>query len=452
MFKRNIFKYLREWKMRKNRKPLVLRGARQVGKTFSISEFGKQEFSSFIYLNLEREADKRLFRAVLPAQEMLAAIEVHTGQKIVPGETLIFIDEIQESEIAMSQLRFFYEELPQLHIVAAGSLLEVKLKKEGFSFPVGRVEFLYLHPAGFEEFLDAIGESPALDYLKEFSLKKTIPEPIHQSLSRRYLEYAVVGGMPEAVACFAAERSFVALNNIYESLLTGFRDDVHKYVSMAKSGYVQHVVEHSPRFVGMQIKYENFGGAGYKGREMKAAFDALEKAMLVLRIFATPSQHPPLMCNYKKAPKLAFLDSGLVSYRLDARQVMLQEGNLNCAFQGQIAEQMTAQTLIALDATKQSNLAYWYREKAGASSEVDFVYPHGESLCPIEVKSGTSGRLRSLHQFIDDAEAKIAVRVYSGQLTIEDIFTKGGRKYKLLSIPFYLLHRLPALLSELENF
>lgn len=319
MFRRNIQSFLLEWKDKKGRKPLVIRGARQVGKTSAVHQFGVAAFETYLYINLELDEHAALFARMHTIRELLQLIQLKFNKKITPGSTLIFIDEVQSSDIAMNQLRYFHEELPELHVVAAGSLLEVKMKSEGFSFPVGRVEYCYLHPATFDEFLAAQGETEALNYLSSVKQDTAIPEEIHAMMLKKFHSYLLVGGMPEAVARYAETRSFIDVDPVYESILTGLRDDVFKYATAAKTKYLQHIIEHASKYVGLQIKYEKFGESNFRSREMSEAFDVVEKAMLVSRVFASASKQMPLMSNLKKSPKLLHLDAGLANYQIGMR-------------------------------------------------------------------------------------------------------------------------------------
>jgi predicted AAA+ superfamily ATPase len=447
MFHRNIESLLLEWKNKKNRKPLVLRGARQVGKTSAVHQFGGSEFETYIYINLEIADHAALFSRILPVRELLQILQLKFNKKITPGAALIFIDEVQNSDIAMNQLRYFYEEMPELHVIAAGSLLEVKMKSEGFSFPVGRVEYYYLHPATFDEFLAATGETEALNYLSSVREDTVIQEEIHAMMLKKFHSYLLVGGMPEAVARFAETRSFKEVDPVYESILTGLRDDVFKYASVAKAKYIQHIIEHASKYVGLPIKYERFGESNFRSREMSDAFDVLEKAMIVSRVFASTSKQMPLISNLKKAPKLLHLDMGLVNYHLGMRAEIAMMEDINAAYHGQLGEQIAGQTMIAMNTVKNPNLLYWNREQKGATSEVDYLMVFNGRLTPVEVKSGRTGSLRSLHIFIDESACNFALRIYSGNMKTERIRTPGGKMFTLFSVPFYLLFKIHALLT-----
>jgi predicted AAA+ superfamily ATPase len=449
MFRRNIETFLLAWKNKKGRKPLVIRGARQVGKTSAVHQFGSAAFDTYIYINLELEDNAALFARMQPVQDLLQLIQLKFNKKITPGSTLIFIDEVQNSAIAMNQLRYFYEEVQDLHVVAAGSLLEVKMKSEGFSFPVGRVEYCYLHPATFDEFLAAQSETEAQNYIASVKPDTVIPEEIHKIMMKKFHGYLVVGGMPEAVARYAETRSFIDVDPVYESILTGLRDDASKYASAAKTKYIQHIIEHASKYVGLLIKYEKFGESNFRSREMSEAFDVLEKAMLISRVFASSSKQMPLMSNLKKSPKLLHLDIGLVNYQTGMRSEIAMMDDINAVYHGQVGEQIVGQTLLALNTSKNANLHYWFREQKGATSEVDYLIVINDRLIPVEVKSGKNGTLRSLHNFMDESRSDFALRIYSGNMRTERITTLNKKKFTLFSVPFYLLFRIQELWDEI---
>jgi predicted AAA+ superfamily ATPase len=445
--KRNIDTHLVKWKNSPTRKPLVVRGARQVGKTHSIKAFAEKEFHSLIYLNLEKSEDKNLFENLLSAEQFVNLLNIRQGNKIFPGNTLIFIDEIQESENALTQLRYLYEEMPELHVIAAGSLLEVMLFKKKISVPVGRVEYLYMHPLTFEEFLGATGQDSTVEYIQVFEMSQKIPESIHVQLMKKYMEYALVGGMPEVVSRYASGNSLIDLNSIYESLLVGFRDDIAKYTTPSQARYLVHCFDNTPIYVGTQIAYNNFAESNFRSREISLSFDTLELSYLVSRVFSSRSVNTPIVQNRKKAPKLVFLDVGLVNYKIGQREKFLSFSELEGVYQGQISEQIVGQSLIAHGANIHNSLYYWYRDKKGSNAEVDYLVNLGGDILAIEVKAGLSNSLKSLRSFIDEAGAKKALRVYSGPPLSEEAESLDGRKYTLVSLPYYLFDRYVELIS-----
>ncbi len=448
MFPRTIHNFFLEWKNRKNRKPLVIRGARQVGKTSSVNIFASDSFKTYIYINLELEDNLVLFSKMNPIHELIQAIQLKFNKKVIPGSTLIFIDEVQNSSIAMNQLRYFYEEMPGVHVIAAGSLLEVKMKSEGFSFPVGRVEYCYMYPVTFEEFLIALNETETSHYIKSIDPADIISSEINAQLMKKYHKYLLVGGMPEAVALYAETGSLIDIDPVYESILTGFKDDVLKYASLAKSKYIQFLIEHASKSIGLRIKYENFGGSGFRSREVSEAFDVTEKAMIISRVYASASKQLPVVTNLNKSPKLLYLDTGLVNYQVGLRTEVMNVHDINAVYHGQIGEQAVGQTLLSMSAQKKVNLSYWYREQKGSISEIDYLLSSHDRLIPVEVKSGKTGTLRSLHNFIDESRCDFAIRVYSGTMGLDKISTPNNKKFTLFSVPYYLLNRLEHLLDK----
>jgi len=449
MFKRDIVDYLAQWSQKTSRKPLVLRGARQVGKTIAIRMFSLQ-FKNFIELNLDDPKDLAIFQNTHGVDELIDAIQIKSGKTIKPIETLLFIDEIQNSIEAIQSLRFFYEKYPQLHVIAAGSLLEVKLSQKGFSFPVGRVEYAYMYPVTFNEYLAAAGDSESLTYIDKLSTQSKVPEASHKILLERFYKYLLLGGMPEALKVYFESNSIVEMNTIQEGILATFQDDIHKYTDINQSKYLIHAFYHAPYFVGQRYTYEHFAGSSYKSREMSYAFDLLEKALLFHQCLPTNETILPLIPNLKQQKKLIFLDIGLVNHKLNLQNELLNVNELSNLYRGAIAEQIVGQTLLSVAPfNQQTTLYFWDRNKAGSSAEIDFIYQHEQRLIPIEVKSGKTGRLRSLHQFMQVSGEKLAIRVYSGELRMETIEIAGNKTYQLLSIPFYLTHRIPELLLGL---
>lgn len=446
MFRRNILNDLKQWKESKDRKPVILRGARQTGKT-TVVKFFAQEFEQIVSLNMEFSADRRLWQAEPNIDELLRNIEIAKGIKITPGKTLLFIDEIQNEPKAIQSLRYFYEQKKELHVIATGSLMEVVLRSKGFSFPVGRVSFLYLYPVTFFEFLEATGEQTLLEELKK-SFPSALSAPLHALALEKFQEYVFVGGMPEVVQRYIDEKSYLALKIIKEGLISSFEEDVPKYCSAAQVPYVQLLIREAPLFAGQRIQYTNFAGSQYKSREMKRAFEVLEQAMIVQRIFGTSLTRSPLIPNHKVSPKLCYLDVGLIAHRLSLDLLTLQQGDLNDLFRGSLSEQVVCQELMAQNSLRREAPFFWYRDKVGATSEVDYCLTVKGWVIPVEVKSGKTGTLKSLHQFMKQAPHAYALRIYSGPLQIDELTTPSGKKYQLLSIPFYLLGQVVNILER----
>ena len=435
MFERDITGKLSEWAEKKERKPLILRGARQVGKTTAVNMFSRW-FDQYIYLNLELKEEKKIFEREYPIEELIQAIFFYKDQvRHKGGKVLIFIDEIQACPSAVAYLRFFYEIFPDLYIIAAGSLLETLIHTH-ISFPVGRVEYLVMKPLNFKEFLTALDEKSSLDIINN-----TIPVPdfAHDKLMKLFHVYSLIGGMPEIVRKYSEQPDILALNNLFDSLIVSYLDDVEKYArSHTMARVIRHAVSNAFYEAGVRIKFQGFGNSNYKSREMGEALKVLEKAMLIYLLYPSSSVEPPLLPNIKKSPRLQVLDTGMLNYFAGFQKELFGVKDIDSIYQGKIAEHIVGQELLTCDTSPLYKLHFWSREKKQSSAEIDFLIQFKNLIIPVEVKSGAAGRLRSLHQFIDRAPHNYAVRIYSGQLKIDRIKTLNGKDFILLNLPFYL--------------
>ncbi len=439
MFKRTILQQLRAWQGRPDRKPLILRGARQVGKTTAVGLFAPA-YDQFIPLNLEKPEEARLFSGDLGVRDLFQAIRFHKGLPSVDGRVLLFLDEIQNSPEAVRALRYFHEELPEIHVIAAGSLLEIALTQKQIGVPVGRVEHGFMGPLSFREFLEATGESQALEALS------TVPAPAHvfPKLLDLFHRYALVGGMPEIVAHYAASRDAVALEPLYRSLWTSFLDDIPKYArNETMKRVIRHCLEAAPLEAGERIKFAGFGRSNYRSREAGESLRTLEQAMLIHLLYPTTSTGIPLAPDRRKSPKLMFLDIGLVNFSAGLQGHYFEHRDLHAFYRGKIAEMVVGQELIASDPGYQKPV-FWVREKPQAPAEVDFVVQHAGLAIPVEVKAGAKGALRSLHQFINRCPHGYAVRLYAGPLEIVPASTPEGKAFTLLNLPYCLAGELRA--------
>ena len=437
-FERTVLTEFRKWKSSTYRKPLVLRGARQVGKTTVIKDFSR-EFDSFIYLNLEIPKDRELFENDMNARDLFQYICLEKGIT-ANGTTLLFIDEIQHSPKAVMQMRYFYEELPELFVVSAGSLLEIMMDMHKISFPVGRVEYLYMYPLTFEEFLLAMEEKTALDFFH------TVPVPkiAHHKLSELFRLYTFVGGMPEAVARYKETRDLSQVAAVYESLFSAFKDDVTKYAKTAnETTIIRHVIESAPAETCNRITFEKFGNSSYKSKEISNALRTLERAMIVYLRYPVTTSELPFMPDLKLKPHLQFLDSGLLNHALGIASWFFKNESLSDIYNGKLAEQIVGQELLAGDITKIAKPVFWTREKKQSNAEVDFLFTKNGEVFPVEVKSGKTGTLRSLHSYIEQTDSKIGVRLYYGEYSVEKAITPTEKKtYTLVNLPLYLAGRI----------
>lgn len=436
MFRRNIISKLEAWKQDKKHKPLIMRGARQVGKTTVVNEFGSQ-FDNYLYFNLERNENAKLFEMEIPLDDLVNMLYASVGKVKKEGTTLVFIDEIQNSPKTIALLRYFYEQRPDLYVIAAGSLLE-NLVDVKVSFPVGRVQYLALRPCSFSEFLGAIGKYNLLAVLSQ---KAEYTVAFHEQLMHLFNQYTIVGGMPEAVQQYAETQDVIGIEDVYETLVQAYKDDSEKYVRGNKlTDVVRFILSYGWAFSGETITLGNFANSGYKSREVGEAFRLLEKAMLLELVYPVSSTQLPIIPETKRMPKLIWFDTGLVNYQAGIRKEIIGSTDMVDSWRGHIAEQITAQELLALEDRVGQHRSFWAKQNNGA--EVDFIFTHNSKLYPIEVKSGTNAHLRSLQVFMDSSEVNIAIRIWSKPYSIDKVKTIHGKEFTLINLPFYLIGNL----------
>jgi len=425
------------WKDSASRKPLILRGARQVGKTTIVREFAK-EFHNYIELNLERRDEYDLFKEKTAAK-ILSAAFLLKGKKPNKKSTLLFIDEIQESPTALKMLRYFYEDMPELHVIAAGSLLEFALKSVP-SFPVGRVDYLYMYPLNFEEYLAAIDNQQALALLKEVP----IPGYAHNIMLDLFHTYAIIGGMPEIVKQYVTNNNHMAsLGKYYKNLWQSYKDDVEKYArNDSEKHIIRHIIQSAP-LEKDRVSFERFGNSNYRSREVGDALRALDQAGVIQLIYPTTNIDIPLMPDLKKRPRLQFVDTGMLNQILMLQGEMLLVKDLNNIYRGRLIQHLVNQELISVHQDMLYKPKFWVREKKESSAEVDLIYQSGKYLIPIEAKSGKQGKLRSLHQFVKVSPHDYAVRLFAGRFNMEKATTPQGYQYTLMNIPYYLGTQIP---------
>ena len=446
MFHRNILQELQVWRDSKNRKPLLVRGARQVGKTTIVQEFGRQ-YQQYIYLNLERKEDAAVFQHYTRFSALVEALFFLKDKDIQQSDTLIFIDEIQEVPQAVNLLRYFFEDYPQLHIIAAGSLLEAVLN-ENMTVPVGRVEYKVLRPMAFSEFLEAMGEKSALQQYNNVP----IADFAHEKLLQLFHTYTLIGGMPEVVKHYVENRNLSALLPIYESLLVSYMNDVEKYAhNSTMVQVIRHVIKSMSTEAGSRIKFQHFGQSNYGSREVGDAIRIIEKALLLYLVYPCTSSYLPLFPDKKKSPRLQLLDTGLMNHLAGIQKDIIGTNDLDLVYKGKVAEHIVGQELLATKYNVLSELHFWTREKKDATAEMDYIYVFDGHIFPIEVKSGSTGRLRSLHLFMDSSPRHLAVRIYGGKLSIDALNTPNGKAFFLLNLPYYLTGQIDRYLQWFSN-
>ncbi|WP_080906039.1 ATP-binding protein [Parabacteroides sp. Marseille-P3160] len=442
MIRRTAINYLEQWKIRDDRRPLILRGARQVGKTTLINEFAKQ-YDVFLSLNLEKVADKALFETFSNVQDLTDAIYRHCRQQKKESPSLLFIDEIQNSPQAVAMLRYFYEEMGHLHVICAGSLLE-SLIDNHISFPVGRAEYLAIRPCSFIEFLDGINEAYDLNLVEQLEVTA-----VHDRVMQHFMNYILVGGMPAVIVKYAINRDIVATDNIFEILLNAYIDDVQKYArNETISRVIQYILKVGWKYAGEAISFERFGESNYKSREVGEAFRTIEKAMLLELVYPITNPQIPLLTTMSRKPKLLWLDTGLVNYYAGVRDTIFSVSDIMEAWRGKIAEHIVGQELLAGKIHVSAHRQFWVRNKPQSMAEVDFVVQYKNMALPIEVKSGHNSKLKSLHQYMDLVPHDIAVRVWTQPFSVNTVETPNGKKFKLFNIPFYYVGVLDKVLEK----
>ncbi len=394
--KRFIDQELLKWKHRKRRKPLIVRGARQVGKTHSIRSFGESHYDTFLLADLERNPElHRVFSGKLDARQIIADLEILLGEQIQPGKTLLFIDEIQAFPRAITALRYLYEEIPDLHVIAAGSLLEFAMKD--ISFPVGRIQFLQLYPLCFVEYLLANGNNEAAGILLE--PPRALSESVHAFLCEELKRYFFIGGMPESVLSYVESGSMQEAFEVQSEICETYRMDFAKYRPQVNKDCLNSVLTSISQNVGQQIKYSKLA-MGFSNPTLKKGFDLLVMARIIAKISsADPSGLPLGASSSDKVFKGLMVDSGLMRYLSGMPiDVEYQKAELLNIYKGGMAEQFVGQEMLM---SQNGSLHYWSRRARSSSAEVDYLAIIDGEIYPIEVKSGPSGRLKSLHIFLE---------------------------------------------------
>ena len=400
-------------------------------------------------LNFERNPELReAFAATKEPVGILATIQLLTGQSVRPDKTLLFLDEIQAAPEALAALRYFYEEMPQLHVIAAGSLLEFTLAEAQFSMPVGRVEYMYLGPLQFEDFLVAVRESALASWVQRITLADLSGTPtihaVHDKCMELLRQYFVVGGLPEAVATFAANRDFTTVGRVHQSVVATYRDDFGKYSHGALKNRVQIVFDQLPSLVGRKFKYSHVSHE-HRAAELSAALQQLCMARVAYKVHHTSANGVPLGAEVDERNfKVLYMDVGLMCSALHLSLLDLRREDLSLVNDGAIAEQFIGQHLLYSCAWYETpNLHYWMREAKSAAAEVDYVVSQGQQIVPVEIKAGKTGTLKSLQRFLLEKQRSFGLRfngdvpsLMQGSTLTAD---KARVNFDLLSLPLYMV-------------
>lgn len=445
-----------QWLTRERRKPLIIRGARQVGKSTLVRTLAQTAGLELVEVNLERHLELDAIFAGLDTSRIRAELEAVTGKRIEPGSSLLFLDEIQATPHAIHALRYFHEDVPELPVIAAGSLLEFVLSDHAFPMPVGRVEYLQLGPLTFKDFLGAV-EPDLLRWLDAIGTdSESIPTQAHSRLLAAQRAYMFVGGMPEAVAAYAETKSYIEVNSIHKSLADTYRDDFSKYARHKALALYQRIFAVSPRLIGKRVKYSELSRDD-RSADVRRAVDSLCLARLLAKVVHSDCSGLPVEAGSKDDMfKLIALDIGIATHMLGLNwSFMASAPERELINEGPMAEQFVGQHLLdaaALDSAA-ARLHFWMRDGRSCNAEVDYVIQFDGAIYPVEVKAGTAGGMKSLHQFVHERRPPLAIRFDMNRPSVQDIrcrLTTGAGEvvYRLLSLPVYAVEELPRILCD----
>ena len=458
VMERYALAWLSDWKKRPDRKPLIVRGARQVGKTELVRIFARREFDTLIELNLDETPGKARYFDGSDLSATLRFLEIDTGKTINPGSTLIFLDEIQAAPELLAKLRYFHERRPDLHVICAGSLLDFALAEPEHSIPVGRIEFMYLGPLSYGEFLHARGERPLLDFLSTWHIGDPFPEELHRRARNLLREFFIVGGMPGVVKPYIeSDRDPHIAARAQAGILQTFSADFGTYKRRADVPLLQEIFRRIPALIGKTTKYTALHPHA-RAREIKGALALLEKARLIHHIAHSDGNGIPLAAEADDSVfKLLFLDIGLLASILGIEATHLARADdLTLVNEGAMAEQFVGQQLLYMaDPYRNPELHYWNRPRAGSTAEVDYLIQLDRRVLPVEVKAGATGRLRSLHMFIQEKRVPLALRlnddIPSNLRTHSAIAGTAPVEFTLLSLPLYMAEQSRRIIAKLDT-
>jgi len=447
-----------KWLKKKNRKPLLLRGARQVGKSTLVRLAATENNFRLIEINLELHRELRTLFIENNIEKILLSIISITRQKI-DDNSIVFLDEIQAIPEAIASLRYFYELKPEIPVIAAGSLIEFTLSKHEYSMPVGRIEYLFLGPMTFLEFLKEV-DSENYELLTTFSWSNPFPEPVHRKLLEYVRSFMAIGGMPEAVKSFTSSRNINEVISVQNSICNTYIDDFSKYAQERELHLLQQIFKAVPRQAGTVVKYSHLL-PDEKSTHTKNRLDLLIKAQVIRQTLSTAANGVPLSAeSNEKFRKLYFIDIGLSNRLLQLDTIdFFQFSDHKVINEGSLAEQFICQHLYFDDTFQTpSETFFWMNTGKNTNAEIDFVINRGSFLFPIEVKSGSSGTLKSLHYFMYQKQKTHAVRFDCNTPSCQEITTTISlgntmtpSKYTLLSLPLYAVELLPEMIDKIRT-
>lgn len=450
--KRLADRNLLDWYRKAGRKPLVIRGARQVGKSTLVRNFAADHGIDLVEINLERHRRLNDLFAAQKLKDICREIEVIADKSLSPGgKKLLFLDEIQATPAAIPCLRYFYEDMPELPVVSAGSLMEFVLARHSFEMPVGRIEYLFLGPVSFREYLMAHGMDRLLALIDGFAWNDTFPDTAHDKLMAALREFFIVGGMPEAVQKSVEGSDLGKVLDVHASICETYQDDFAKYARDSQVALLQTLFRFVPVNAGTKVKYAQID-PHRQARQVREAIDLLVKAGVLYRVTHSDASGMPLSAGAETGLfKLYFLDVGLLNFLCGTKHIAPETiRTMEFVNKGNVAEQYVAQHLMyAGRANCAPELFYWLREGKTGNAEVDFLAADTQGVLPLEVKAGQSGALKSLHQFVLRKKASRAVRFDMNKPSRQTVACSadGGNgiaavEFALTSLPLYMVHRL----------
>ncbi|HSX19763.1 MAG TPA: ATP-binding protein [Gammaproteobacteria bacterium] len=435
--KRDLYVQLLAWKSSPSRKPLILQGARQVGKTYILKEFGRQEYANCIYLNFELEALKGFFQGSLQPKTIIEKLSVFTEQSIIPERTLIIFDEIQECPEALNSLKYFQEQANEYHIVAAGSLLGVKLAHTK-GFPVGKVNFLDLYPLSFHEFLLAIDKVKLREYLANLKSIEPLDAPLHNELLDLLKKYMFIGGMPEAISTYIKTNDLLQIRDVQRSILKAYDLDFAKHAPKNEVMRISQIWNSIPRQLAKENAKFVFSVVreGARGREYEIALQWLLEAGLIIKQYNLTVPKLPLPAyGDTNAFKVFMLDIGLLGAMADIPvKILASDQKLFSEYNGAFTENYVAQAFVP----KHPRLYYW---TSPGTAEVDFVLEHDLEIYPLEVKSGVATRKKSLLIYAQKYKPRLLLRTSLMNLKLDA---------NVCNFPLYLISELFEMLTNID--
>ena len=444
---RTIDKYLLEWKNAPTHKPLLLRGARQVGKSSAIRQLGRT-FKYYIEVNFESRDDfKEIFKQLSDVHEIANRLGLIFSKPIVPGETLLFLDEIQACPNAIHSLWFFKEDYPELHVVAASSLLEFALKDLG-AYGVGRIRSMFVYPMSFDEFLTATGQEGLLRTKRNSSPTNPLPEAFYNRLVEAFRSYMLVGGMPEAVAIYSETGSYRHSSDIVNEIIQGYQDDFAKYGAKANPLLLRQTLISVAHQAGAKFVYSRVEGQ-YRSAEVKVALEMLKDAGLIIPTYHTDANGVPLGAEInERVVKYLIHDTGVLLGILgidddidDSIKEMMVADSIDLVDKGHVAEMMAGLELIKYSSPqKRHQLYYWQNMNKGTCAEVDYVIARSGSIVPIEVKSGVKGSMSSMYSLMRNPQKHIEMGIRCSLENFGTFESPDGKKIDI--IPLYAISNL----------